>query len=809
MSSATTTTLRAFSAGLVLGVLIGSARLLSPERLAPHRIVEGSGRRPAALQPVAEGATPPRSTERATPPVAESATPPRSTERAAAREESRGGGGKKSVMHSVGWLRPLGRPVDVAEAAMADRLVARRSFQQEIILFESDAQMKGWAYHWVHQMRRMGYEHWTILTDGNATCQALHAGWRPMVDAHGEEDLSCVWSSFPRTHAGWAQWAPKAGPDVLHNVYQLWCTRWWVALQLLRRGVSVLSLDVDAVLLSDLYALLHAPPLAAQDVVITRNSDNSQSLNCGFVYFNRRAAASAALDEECGAAPPPSADAVPAAEWIAELMWERIRLFLDVERSSLAASPKREVLWEQDVWNDLAKSIELRRRVFPWAVGYGHTSDLWPRLGYQREVKGGVVHQEKWVEWRRLPNEMPPWQPPAEPYAEAFYAANLRRPLLWIPACAPANASARVDVTPPPNTSAGIPLGLVSTRPLRAGRLAIAPSWLASLGDDPESDWAASDPPAFAYLHLTNMWHCFPHMCWSKAGRLFWLRAHGFWDRRLDALGITPRGRPYDARTRALRLPAQLHAALERLTPRLTGGQPRASVRRRALAFRRMHALLHNLVLVAALLGRKPVIPSVPCSLIEAVQPTVGVPVERSRFGVSHPSVVATGAAAQPRCHVSAGTWRPGGPDQCYHSSVMHSFDFDRFVQLPAVRRHAVGKLRVGGGVVASDGPPLGNESRWADEGWRALKDLCRQGTAQAELPVLELEGLLPVQDLLLDRPLSASEFKTEGRRKASGRPRWTSLLQQQQLLRLKAVCPGAAALVGFRKACVGYFLAE
>ena len=81
----------------------------------------------------------------------------------------------------------------------------------------------------------------------------------------------------------------QKGADVMHNVYQLWCARWWVALQLLRQGVSVLSLDVDAVLLSDVYALLHAPPLGDQDVVITRNSDNSQSLNCGFVYFNRRA----------------------------------------------------------------------------------------------------------------------------------------------------------------------------------------------------------------------------------------------------------------------------------------------------------------------------------------------------------------------------------------------------------------------------------------------------------------------------------------------------------------------------------------
>ena len=69
--------------------------------------------------------------------------------------------------------------------------------------------------------------------------------------------------------------------------------------------------------------------------------------------------------------------------------------------------------------------------------------------------------------------------------------------------------------------------GPASQAPLRAGRLAVAPLWLTSLGIDPEESWAAATPPPYAYLHLTNMWKCFPHPCWSKAGRLFWLRAHG------------------------------------------------------------------------------------------------------------------------------------------------------------------------------------------------------------------------------------------------------------------------------------------
>ncbi|KAL3919280.1 MAG: hypothetical protein SGPRY_005689 [Prymnesium sp.] len=286
-------------------------------------------------------------------------------------------------------------------------------------------------------------------------------------------------------------------------------------------------------------------------------------------------------------------------------------------------------------------------------------------------------------------------------------------------------------------------------------------------------------------------------MCWSKAGRLFWLRVHGFWDRRLDELAITPRGSPFESNTRVLTLPSGAYKALEAITPEEVNGE-RASSRVRGLAFRRMHALVHNLVVVAGLLDRKPVLPAVPCSLIAAVQPTGGVPVRRSRFGISHPSVVATGTARQPICNLSPGTWRPGGPDQCYHNRVMHSFDFDKFVQLPAVKHSAVGSVLVDPPAEQS-GAALGNESEWARDAWQQLIRICKSGVDQAEMSVIELQGLLPLRDYLLDRPLSSAEFDSENERKASGKPRWRSLLQKRQLRQLTAACPGAAKFIDLR----------
>ena len=513
-------------------------------------------------------------------------------------------------------------------------------------------------------------------------------------------------------------------------------------------------------------------------------------------------------------------------------MWERVLLFLDVNRRDYSAPPKREVLWEQDVWNDLVKSLELQRRVFPWAVGYGHDSDLWPALGYQRVVierrgRGGGGHMEKWVAWaKRTEGASPPWDPPDDELnARAFYKHDLGSPLRTLDLCSPRNASAGAAAPVPAGTTSGIPLGLPSARPLRPGRLMVAPTWLASLGNDPEEGWAAAEPPGFAYLHLTNMWHCFPHMCWSKAGRLFWLRAHGFWDARLDALGLTPRGTPFEVHgaaqplasaapnpnptTRVLALPPAAHDAVVRLTPYAADGT-RASSADRGHALRSAMALIHNLVVVAALVGRRPAMPTWPCEFVRQMQPPAQYSAsDRARFGVAHPIVLAEGRPGAPTCHLSPGTWRPGGPDQCYHNWAMADFDFRAFLSTPPLAGQPNGSLTL-------ERPPLpaynasGGVGGEGDLDVGALRKLCRAAGAQAGAAVLVLEGLLPARDYLIDLPgIQAAEFHTERHRIATGRPRWHSLLQPELLRQLADDCPGAATFRRFRLACCGYFLAE
>jgi len=109
-------------------------------------------------------------------------------------------------------------------------------------------------------VRGQGYEHWLIMADSPANCAGMHTQWDAMVATHGVAPLSCAYSSMPASHVGWAQWQLRGG-DNYDKMYKFWSTRWWVCLALVRQKLNVLSLDVDAVLLTDIYQHLRSPPL--------------------------------------------------------------------------------------------------------------------------------------------------------------------------------------------------------------------------------------------------------------------------------------------------------------------------------------------------------------------------------------------------------------------------------------------------------------------------------------------------------------------------------------------------------------------
>ena len=114
-----------------------------------------------------------------------------------------------------------------------------------------------------------------------------------------------------------------------------------------------------------------------------------------------------------------------------------------------------------------------------------------------------------------------------------------------------------------------------------------------------------------------------------------------------------------------------------------------------------MHMRMHVVqVLAAALLGRRAVIPAVPCEFVRAVQGG-GHQSSISRFGISHAAFVTSGPANVPTCHVAPATWRHTPAGECHHNRVLHQFDLDRW------RSHAASRLGAGAFADGTVLPPL------------------------------------------------------------------------------------------------------
>ena len=228
-----------FATGLVVGGLLATlfadtsrvallAGPSAPQSPGAARWRAGGGRRPTALHGAA--GTPAHSDPSAW--VGAAAVPPpppplsaaaEAVAAAAAGTAAAAGAGPRQHMRlprrrgarprrraveyaSVGRVRPLPTAVDLDAPGEFRRVAQLRSWKREIILFTADANMVGWGYHWVAQLRKMGYEHWVMLADAEPTCTSINEQWEPMVRAFAEERLSCAWSSAPRAHPGWAQW---------------------------------------------------------------------------------------------------------------------------------------------------------------------------------------------------------------------------------------------------------------------------------------------------------------------------------------------------------------------------------------------------------------------------------------------------------------------------------------------------------------------------------------------------------------------------------------------------------------------------
>ena len=106
------------------------------------------------------------------------------------------------------------------------------------------------------------------------------------------------------------------------------------------------------------------------------------------------------------------------------------------------------------------------------------------------------------------------------------------------------------------------------------------------------------------------MWRCFGlEHCYTKNSKKWWLRANGLWDPRLDAIAAP------DGAAAAPRRAGRRTAIAEPNATRVLAAAPElVSELAREGRFIHLHRLLHNLLTLAALLGRVAALPELPCS---------------------------------------------------------------------------------------------------------------------------------------------------------------------------------------------------
>ena len=254
----------------------------------------------------------------------------------------------------------------------------------DIIVLLLNAQMAATGFNFVAQLKKFGLAQHLLLAPSKTACTTIASAWRALA----EHAPACGWAGAVAEHEGWQRYRINATSDVL----ALYASRWYLSARLTELGYSVLVLDVDAALFADVPKLLRARPLADYDIVLTDQGRGS-GINCGFVWFNTRPTANQRAPFECAlkrrgevlrdsGGSTRHGGCVGPARWLARAVWERFELFLSLPAEAVPISktgaPNKWVLWEQDLWNDVLRSIEVDRHVHPWNCEHGRPPHATP-----------------------------------------------------------------------------------------------------------------------------------------------------------------------------------------------------------------------------------------------------------------------------------------------------------------------------------------------------------------------------------------------------------------------------------------------
>ena len=549
----------------------------------------------------------------------------------------------------------LAGPFDLDSRRGLRAAVAARAPHGEIVTFTSDVRGLPAAANMALQLKRLRIGQHLVLADARETCETGHIRW-PW--------LGCGWSAgLPGFETRYASGAGGATA----RLWSLWSAKWLLVARLAELRVNVLALDTDMLLQADPYTLLRRPPVSRFEMVIVPEGSR---VNLGFLYVRGK---------RC-----------QPGGGVASVLWDvvrRLRLF--TEDWPLLARRGHQTstagLWDQGLFTDAIVSSIGGSLVYPYTYLQSPRTGVWASIrwppantsvanlsqmhvvtwrdrGDRRSDLRSLKRQEHEMDAPGMAHRPPEFLPPTgHPQREQW--ERRRHPLMWAPLrplrdpvahlrqrdpshVTPGWLDARAlpaTGRPPMWRPAGRRAGASGTEGDAKKELLLAtPDWLYCLVGRwaVTAGWPSLAPRAVcAVLHLVECRSQFGAWNANKAARPYVQRALGYWHLpEPPPRSLVPGGPP-----RAVRLARHEWIA----TGAAAGIGPLLNA-------------LQRLALVAAVSGRTPVVPSVPCSSRWLSRNTFGragvaddyvIQLPNATFGGYRPDETDGGA----ECHLALG----------------------------------------------------------------------------------------------------------------------------------------------------------
>ena len=240
---------------------------------------------------------------------------------------------------SIGQVMPI-NGMDLDFPGNLKVAAERRSFRKEIILFVSNRGGNHLAANTVANLRKLGFEHYILITNTAETCYDLLKGpW----------GVDCGWTSFLQNRAK-QMGTFQVTAEEQATPFRLWWVRFHYMERLVGMGYNPMYVDTDVRFEMNPYPLLKSPPFDKFTLFAQDENGHPGGLNIGCVYAQ-------------------NAPEFGVTRWVLNETVSRMLRIIDTEPplqkwNGQVAAGAKETLWDQHIFNDVVETAVSGKPVF-------------------------------------------------------------------------------------------------------------------------------------------------------------------------------------------------------------------------------------------------------------------------------------------------------------------------------------------------------------------------------------------------------------------------------------------------------------